>query len=328
MGGGYLRLTNTSLFCIIKKNRNILRVESGECMKYLKISLLIITSLFIGMSSVQALTEEEVLDLQEKGDIYGLINYQEELPTENTSYRITMQSPFEKYTNEVMQGYMKLNKEEYDYLLTFQNIMDQHQNQYKNIFKPLWDEMIEILVQLGVQEDELYQLEELLSQTTEEEKKQELQKQIDEVNKELENLNSKYETIESNIESHTLKIDDSIKEAITKVSSFMEKKYQNNQPYEIVNNKVIEITSPGYYIVSSTVAVYPEMVSTYLATRFLFADFKLIEVPETPKEEVVDEPDIKNPSTGVQSIIIGGGMILICSITGMYFIRKKKLFVK
>ena len=44
-------------------------------MKYLKIGLLMLISFYIGTFPVQALTEEEISDLQDIGDLYGLINH-------------------------------------------------------------------------------------------------------------------------------------------------------------------------------------------------------------------------------------------------------------
>ena len=329
MGGGYLRLTKTSTFCIIKKNRNILRIESRECMKYLKIGILTIISFCIGLFPVQALTWGEVQDLQGKGDIYGLINYQEVFPTETTPYRITVKSPFEKYPNEVVQVYIKISEEEYNTLKFYQKVMDQHQQQYSSVFEPLWIQTIDIQAQIYSKGVEYRKLESLLQQETEEEEKKQIQEQMNQIDAEIEQLYSEAGAISLQIEEQAKKIDNSVKEAITKMYEFVNQKDPSDLQAEITNEKTIELSSPGYYWLFSLLDVSPINTDTYgdLAPS-IFGSVRLIEAPETPKEEVVEEPDIENPSTGIQNIIMGGGMVLICSITGMYFIRKKKLFVK
>lgn len=164
-------------------------------MKYLKIGLLIITSLCVGIFPVQALTEEEIIELQGQGDLYGLVNYKEELPTETTPYRITMLTPFEKYPSEIYQSYIKISEEEYNNLKSYQEIMNRHQEQYYSIFEPLWAQSLEIQVQIKSKSDEYEKLEESLQQETEEERKKQIQEQMDQIEVEVERLYSERETI-------------------------------------------------------------------------------------------------------------------------------------
>lgn len=113
-----------------------------------------------------------------------------------------------------------------------------------------------------------------------------------------------------------------------KLSEFYVQKVQSGVQVETTNEKNIEISTPGYYLIGSANIIEPSEISTYYDQTIFFGDSKLIEVPEAPKEEVMEEPDVENPSTGIQDVIMGGGIIVICSLTGIYLIRKKKLFVK
>lgn len=298
-------------------------------MKYLKIGLLIIISLCIGMFPVQALTEVEISDLQTKGDIYGLINYQEELPTETTPYRITLKTPFEKYPNEVMQVYVKISEEEYNTLKSYQEVMERHQQQYSSVFEPLWMQRIDIQNQIHSKDVEYMKLEELLEQETEEEEKKQIQEQMNQIEAEREQLYSEQDAISLQIEEQAKKINNSVKEAITKMYEFANQQEPSDLQVGTTNEKTIELSSPGYYYICSMLDVFLSDIDTYTSfDSFLFMSVRLIEVPEVSKEEVIEEPDVENPSTGIQNILIGGGMIVICSLTGIYLIRKKKLFVK
>lgn len=98
-------------------------------------------------------------------------------------------------------------------------------------------------------------------------------------------------------------------------------------PYQSLNHSYIDITSPGYYMVSLLGTESKGETTTYHSI-LEFPVYRVLEVPETPKEEVVEEPDVENPSTGIQNMLTGGGVIIVTSLIGIYFIRKKKNICK
>lgn len=291
-------------------------------------------SFCIGTFQVQALDEADIQDLQFKGDIYGLFKYREELPTKTTPYRVTIDFSLEKFVKTSFQGYIKISEEEYNSVKPYQETINQHQKQYNSIFEPLCNQYFEIMSQIELKVNERKKLEASLQQASEEEKKQ-IQEQLDQIGIVINDLSDKRNNLGEQIMNEALKIDDSVGEAIVKMIEFASPKMTDQSKIELMSSNTAEISTSGYYLFFSSKTLLEDdssLISTYASGNYeimpLMSSVQIIEVPETPKEEVVEEPEVENPSTGIKNVIISGGIILICSITGIYFIRKKKLFVK
>lgn len=291
-------------------------------------------SFCIGTFQVQALDEADIQDLQFKGDIYGLFKYREELPTKTTPYRVTIDFSLEKFVKTSFQGYIKISEEEYNSVKPYQETINQHQKQYNSIFEPLCNQYFEIMSQIELKVNERKKLEASLQQASEEEKKQ-IQEQLDQIGIVINDLDNKRGNLGDQILNEALKIDDSVEEAIVKMDEFASQKKSDQSKKETMSSNTEEISNPGYYLFFSVKSLLEDdssLNSTYGLVGYellpLMSSVQIIEVPETPKEEVVEEPEVENPSTGIQNIILGGGMIVICSLTGIYLMCKKKLFVK
>lgn len=294
-------------------------------MKFIKRTIVIVLSLFISMGNCFAITEDEFMGVMNFGDVGILYQFEEVMPTTSSPYRLNINfASQEILLNNMEYSLISLTKEEYQALKVYQDIITQYNLEYQSKLTPL---MVILLKNSSEQEQissDIAELKLSLNEENDPDRRQQILEQIDSLTKKSEELEEKYNNNLQNILEIISSIDSSVMYAFLKMNEFAN---LHATSYQSLNHSYIDITSPGYYMISLLGTELKGETTTYSST-LNFPVYRVLEVPETPKEEVVEEPDVENPSTGIQNMLIGGGVIIVTSLIGIYFIRKKKIFVK
>ena len=293
-------------------------------MKFIKRIVVIVLSLFMCIGNCFAITEDEWLEaIENGGDVYVYYHFKENMPTSTTPYRLNV--TFNQISGNPSLHYkvIPLSKEKFQTLKPHQDVINEYYNQYQEYFSTYRLNMMEYTTRITEIETKGGELYKLYEQETDEEKKAQIMEQINALSTELNEWFVKLSECMQENNSLILSIDPTIVNSIKAMKAVSDKYQVENQ---ITNQNDIEITTPGYYLVSLSIDADELFESTTFSRIENYGAYYLIEVPETPKEVV--EPDVENPSTGIQNMFIGGGLVIVISVFGMYFIRKKKIFVK
>lgn len=295
-------------------------------MKYIKRIVVIVLSLFMGIGNCFALTDDEWLEaIENGGDVYVYYQFKENMPTSTTPYRLNV--TFNQISGNPSLYYkvIPLTKEDFQTLKPHQDVINEYYNQYQEHFSTYRLNMMEYTTRISEIEAKGGELYKLYEQETDEEKKAQIMEQINALSTELNEWFVKLSECLQENNSLILSIDPTIVNSIKAMKAVSDKYQVENQ---MTDQNDIEITTPGYYLVSLSIDADELFESTTFSWIAFYGAYYVVEVPEPPKEEVVEEPDVENPGTGIQNMFIGGGIVIVTSIFGMYFIRKKKIFVK